>query len=160
MAQEIERKFLVQGEFKHLATNVIRISQGFLNSAPERTVRIRLAGDMAYITVKGKNSGASRFEWEQPIPLAEAQQLFALCEPGAIEKTRYHIPVGKHLFEVDEFHGDNQGLTLAEVELASPDEPVELPEWIGVEVTNDARYYNSMLSRHPFALWGKETTHR
>ena len=153
MAQEIERKFLVQGEYKHLASKVVRISQGFLNSAPERTVRIRLAGDRAYLTVKGKNSGASRFEWEQSIPLAEAQQLLALCEPGAIEKTRYYVPVGKHLFEVDEFHGNNQGLTLAEVELVSPNEPFERPSWLGLEVTNDSRYYNSMLARHPFALW-------
>lgn len=153
MAQEIERKFLVQGGYKHLATRVIRITQGFLNSNPERTVRIRLAGDDAYITVKGKNNGPSRFEWEKPISVADAQQLLSLCEPGIIDKTRHLVPVGEHIFEVDEFHADNHGLTLAEVELSDPNEPIELPNWIGEEVTSDPRYYNSMLAQNPFALW-------
>lgn len=154
MAQEVERKFLVLGAYKHLATSAVRVVQGFLNTAPERTVRIRLMGEQGYITVKGPSlDGVSRFEWEQLIAKHEAQQLLALCEPGVIDKTRHRVPVGRHTFEVDEFHGDNQGLTVAEVELTSPDEPFERPSWLGPEVTHNPRYLNSMLAKHPFKLW-------
>ena len=154
MAQEVERKFLVQGPYKHLSTSAVRVMQGYLNSAPERTVRVRLMGEHAYITVKGPSpDGVSRFVWELPINPHDAQQLLALCEPGAIDKTRHLVPVGRHTFEVDEFHGPNEGLTVAEVELAAPDEPFEHPGWLGAEVTHDPRYQNAMLVRCPFTLW-------
>jgi adenylate cyclase len=147
MAQEIERKFLVAGEFKSLATKSIRITQGYLSSIPERTVRVRIKGDKGFITIKGigSDSGASRFEWEKEIPVTEAEELLKICEPGMIEKIRYLVPAGKHTFEVDEFYGNNQGLILAEIELASENEAFEKPAFLGQEVTGDAKYYNSML---------------
>ena len=152
---EIERKFLVKGEYKIHAVRSFRIVQGYLSSVTGRTVRIRIKGDKGYITVKGKSneSGMSRYEWEKEIPLNEAEELLLLCEPGAIDKTRYEIPAGNHIYEVDEFYGDNQGLTLAEIELASEDEPYVKPEWLGKEVTGDRRYYNSCLTKHPFKDW-------
>ena len=156
MSNEIERKFLVKGEYKSHAVRSFRIVQGYLSSVSGRTVRIRIKGDKGYITVKGKSneSGVSRFEWEKEIPLNEAEDLLQLCEPGAIDKTRYEIPSGKHIFEVDEFYGDNQGLTLAEVELESEDESYIKPDWLGMEVTGDRRYYNSNLTKMPFKEWG------
>lgn len=155
MAQEIERKFMVQGEFKTFATKATRITQGYLSSVPERTVRVRIKGEKGFITIKGigSASGASRYEWEKEIPVAEVQELLKICEPGAIDKTRYLVASGKHTFEVDEFYGDNQGLIVAEVELSAENEAFEKPEWLGEEVTGDARFYNSMLMKNPFTKW-------
>ncbi len=155
MGQEIEKKFLVKGDFKSEAVKAVRITQGYLSSVPERTVRVRVKGDRGYITVKGagSSSGASRFEWEKEIPVGEARELLELCEPGVIDKTRYLVPKGEHTFEVDEFYGDNEGLTVAEVELGAEDEPFEHPDWLGAEVTGESRYYNSSLSGNPYKNW-------
>ena len=153
---EIERKFLVNSDaFKNDALRKNHIAQGYLNSTPERTVRVRIKGDTGYLTIKGKSNetGLSRFEWEKEIPLEEAKALLLLCEKGIIEKNRYEVPVGKHLFEVDEFFGENEGLLLAEVELQSESEFFEKPHWLGDEVTQDQRYYNSYISNHPFTSW-------
>ncbi len=155
MAQEIERKFLVAGDFKAEAFKSTRIIQGYLSSVPERTVRVRVKGDKGFITIKGigSQSGASRFEWEKEIPTAEAEQLLAICEPGVIDKTRYLVKSGEHTFEVDEFYGDNDGLTVAEVELSSEEEAFAKPAWLGEEVTGDVKYYNSMLMKNPYKNW-------
>lgn len=155
MAQEIERKFLVSGDFKSEATKATRITQGYLSSVPERTVRVRIKGDKGYMTVKGigSDSGASRFEWEKEIPVEDVRELLKICEPGVIDKTRYLVPAGKHTFEVDEFYGDNEGLVVAEVELGSEDEEFVRPGWLGEEVTGDPRYYNSMLMKKPYKTW-------
>jgi adenylate cyclase len=155
MAQEIERKFLVDGDYQSAATSSQRIVQGYLSSVPERTVRVRIKGDQGFLTIKGigSASGASRYEWEREIPAAEAEELLSLCEPGVIDKTRHLVPCGRHIFEVDEFHGDNDGLVVAEVELGSEDEAYERPDWLGEEVTGEARYYNSQLMKHPFKNW-------
>ena len=153
---EIERKFLVTSDaFKSDALRKNHIAQGYLNSTPERTVRVRIKGDTGYLTIKGKSNetGLSRFEWEKEIPLVEAKALLLLCEKGIIEKIRYEVQVGKHLFEVDEFFGENEGLLLAEVELQSESEFFEKPNWLGNEVTQDQRYYNSYISKHPFTSW-------
>ena len=153
---EIERKFLVSSDaFKNDALRKNHIAQGYLNSAPDRAVRVRIKGDTGYLTIKGKSNetGLSRFEWEKEIPLADAKALLLLCEKGIIEKNRYEVPVGKHLFEVDEFFGENEGLLLAEVELQSESEFFEKPNWLGNEVTQDQRYYNSYISKHPFTSW-------
>jgi len=153
---EIERKFLVNSDaFKNDALRKNHIAQGYLNSTPERTVRVRIKGDTGYLTIKGKSNetGLSRFEWEKEIPLADAKALLLLCEKGIIEKNRYEVPVGKHLFEVDEFFGENEGLLLAEVELQSESEFFEKPHWLGDEVTQDQRYYNSYVSKNPFTSW-------
>lgn len=157
MAQEIERKFLVSGEFRHLVKEKLRLTQGYLCSVPERTVRVRVVGDLGYITIKGPTSagGASRYEWEKEIPAEEARELLLLCEPGIIDKTRHLVEVGNHTYEVDEFYGDNEGLVIAEVELSSEDESFEKPRWIGEEVTGDRRYYNSMLAKHPYKSWAE-----
>lgn len=155
MAQEIERKFLVNGDFKAEAYDATRITQGYLSSHPERSVRIRIRGDKGYITVKGKgsDSGMSRYEWEKEIPVAEASELMKLCEPGVIDKTRYLVRSGEHIFEVDEFYGENEGLVMAEVELKDEKEAFVKPAWLGTEVTGDKRYYNSMLIKHPYTQW-------
>jgi adenylate cyclase len=155
MAQEIERKFLVKGEFKSLAVKSTRIVQGYLCSIPERTVRVRVKGEKGFITIKGigSKSGASRYEWEKEISLAEANDLLNICEPGVIDKTRFNVKVGPHTFEVDEFYGENEGLTLAEVELSSEEENYEKPLWLGEEVTGDVKYYNSMLMKNPYSKW-------
>ncbi len=155
MALEIERKFLVTGEFRSEAVESTRIVQGYLCSAPGRTVRIRTRDNKAYLTIKGSAgpAGISRYEWEKEIPLAEARELLRLCEPSLIEKTRYLIRYEDHLFEVDEFSGDNAGLIIAEVELKSEDEYFEKPSWLGKEVTGDIRYYNSYLSGNPYSGW-------
>ncbi|MDZ7271511.1 MAG: CYTH domain-containing protein [candidate division KSB1 bacterium] len=155
MGKEIERKFLVKGPFKHLAVRKSRIVQGYLSSVPERTVRVRIKGDKGYLTIKGIGgaSGASRFEWEQEIPLSVAEELLKICEPGVIDKCRYEVRVGNKTFEVDEFYGDNEGLILAEVELDSEDEEFTRPEWLGQEVTGDERYYNAMLMKTPYKSW-------
>ena len=155
MGQEIERKFLVAGDFKPFAKKAVRIVQGYLSSVAERTVRIRVKGDEGFITVKGigSESGASRFEWEKEIPVSDALELMKLCEPGVIDKTRYLVDVGGHTYEVDEFYGDNDGLVVAEIELSSEDEDFIRPEWLGEEVTGDVKYYNSMLMKHPYKNW-------
>lgn len=155
MSQEIERKFLVKGEYKSQAVRSFRIVQGYLSSATGRTVRIRIKGDKGFITIKGQSneSGLSRYEWEKEIPLNEAEELLLLCEPGVIDKTRYEIPIGKHIFEVDEFYGENNGLTLAEIELKTEDESYTKPVWLGEEVTGDRRYYNSCLTKQPYSKW-------
>ncbi|MFD0977343.1 CYTH domain-containing protein [Salinimicrobium gaetbulicola] len=152
--QEIERKFLLKStvNFKKEARKNTRIVQGYLNSNPERTVRVRIKGEKAFLTIKGisNESGLSRFEWEKEIPVSEAETLLPLCEPGVIEKVRYEVPVGKHIFEVDEFFGSNDGLILAEVELSTEEEEFEKPVWLGEEVTGRKEFYNSYLSKHPF----------
>lgn len=155
MAQEIERKFLVNGEFKSKAKKETRITQGYLSSVPERTVRVRIKGDKGFITIKGigSESGASRYEWEKEIPTEEVKDLLQICEPGVIDKTRYLVEVGNHTYEVDEFYGDNEGLTVAEVELNSEQEAFKKPEWLGEEVTGDVKYYNSMLMKNPYKNW-------
>ncbi len=155
MANEIERKFLVKGEFKKFANKSTRIVQGYLSSVPERTVRVRIKGDKGFLTIKGIGnvSGASRYEWEREIPVTEAEELLKICEPGVIDKTRYLVKSGDHTFEVDEFYGENEGLVLAELELASESEKFEKPDWLGEEVTGDTKYYNSMLMKNPFTKW-------
>jgi adenylate cyclase len=153
---EIERKFLVTSDiFKEEAFAKNHIAQGYLNSNPERTVRVRIKGDKGFLTIKGKGnaSGMSRFEWEKEIPVEEAKQLLNLCENGVIDKTRFEVKVGKHVFEVDEFYGDNQGLVMAEIELGSEAESFEKPMWLGMEVTNDERFYNAYLSQNPYMGW-------
>lgn len=153
MAKEIERKFLVKGNFKSFVKEKVEIKQGYLSIAPERTVRIRIKGESACITIKGiaKDSGVTRFEWEKEISLKEAKSLFELCVPGIIEKTRYIIPEGSGLFfEIDEFHGNNKGLLIAEIELPEKDHKFSKPGWLGKEVTGIKKYYNSMLVKNPF----------
>ena len=157
MAQEIERKFLVGGDFKQEAYDAIRITQGYLSSMPQRVVRVRVKGDKGYLTIKGEAdaSGVSRFEWEKEISLQEAQALLAMAEPGIIDKTRYLVKNtdGKHVWEVDVFHGDNEGLVMAEIELSDENEPFDRPAWLGKEVTGDKRYYNSYISKNPYKTW-------
>ena len=153
---EIERKFLVTSDlFKEEAFSRNRIKQGYLSSIPERTVRVRIKGDRAYITIKGASNetGMSRFEWEKEIPVTEAEKLLLLCEKGVIDKTRFEVKVGSHTYEIDEFYDENKGLVIAEIELQSESENFEKPNWLGKEVTNDNRYYNSNLSNNPFVNW-------
>ncbi|WP_395051031.1 CYTH domain-containing protein [Flavobacterium sp.] len=153
---EIERKFLTTSDaFKKEAFAKNRITQGYLSSIPERTVRVRIKGDKGFLTIKGASneSGITRFEWEKEIPVNEAQKLLLLCEKGVIDKIRFEVKVGTHLFEVDEFYGENEGLIVAEIELGSENETFEKPFWLGKEVTNDTRYYNSYLSNNPFSKW-------
>lgn len=156
---EIERKFRVSSDaFKAAASRKTHIVQGYLNSNPDRTVRVRIRGESGYLTIKGKSngSGMSRFEWETEISLSEARPLLALCEPGVIAKYRYEVPFGGNVFEVDEFESENQGLIIAEIELRSEDQTFEKPDWLGDEVTSDHRYYNSWLSKNPFTGWTNE----
>jgi len=153
---EIERKFLVTSDkFKSEAFKTSEIKQGYLNSNPERTTRIRVLDKQAFITIKGKSSdsGLSRFEWEKQIAVDEALELLKLCEPGAIEKVRYLVKSGQFTFEIDEFFGENEGLIMAEIELLSEEDTFEKPDWLGEEVTGDNRYYNSQLSNNPFKNW-------
>jgi adenylate cyclase len=155
MAKEIERKFLVKGDFKPFASKETRITQGYISSIPERTVRVRVKGDKGFITIKGigNASGATRYEWEKEIPVSEVNELLSICEPGVIDKTRYLIKAGEFTFEVDEFYGENQGLIVAEIELKSEADTFEKPEWLGAEVTGDVKYYNSMLMKNPYTKW-------
>ena len=155
---EIERKFLVTSEaYKKDAFKSTRITQGFLNTDKKRTVRIRIKENQGFLTIKGKSndSGLSRFEWEKEIPIREAESLLQLCKKGIIDKIRYEIKVGQHIFEVDEFLGENQGLTIAEVELTDENETFTKPNWLGEEVTGQIKYYNSQLSKQPFNTWKK-----
>ena len=150
---EIERKFLITSEaFKSEASSKTLFIQAYLNTNPERTIRIRIKADKAFMTIKGKSSesGVSRYEWEREIPVVEAQELLKLCEPGKIEKYRYLVTLGQHVFEVDEFLGDNKGLSIAEVELKSEQEHFLKPEWLGEEVTGQNQYYNSQLTLNPY----------
>lgn len=155
MAWEIERKFLVKGNYKEYAYAHEEIVQGYLSSVKERTVRVRIKGEKAYITIKGisNESGITRFEWEKEISINDARELLKLCEPGIIDKIRYYIKSDKHTFEIDEFNGENQGLVMAEIELSSEDEQFEKPDWLGEEVTGDLRYYNSSLTKLPYSKW-------
>lgn len=155
MAQEIERKFLVRGEFKQVAFSSSRITQGYICASPGRTVRIRIRNDKGYITIKGalNTSGISRYEWEKEIPLDEAKELMIFCLPGVIDKTRYLVEYEKHIWEVDEFYGDNEGLIIAEIELKQENEPFDKPCFVGEEVTGDPRFYNSHLMQYPFKQW-------
>lgn len=150
MASEIERKFLVRDDSWNAGTPGVRMSQGYLSMDPDRAVRVRLAGENAWLTIKGRSSGITRAEFEYAIPAADARDLLELCLPSVIDKTRHRIPFGAHVWEVDVFHGDNEGLVLAEVELEDESASPELPPWAGIEVSYDARYFNSQLARHPF----------
>lgn len=155
MATEIEHKFLIHGDFMPFVKEILSIKQGYLSSVPERTVRIRIKNARGILTIKGKGSlsGMSRYEWETEVPLQEAEALLKICEPGVIEKTRYLIPNGEHTIEVDVFHGENEGLVMAEIEVNSEDEVFLKPDWLGKEVTGDPRYYNAALVKHPFRSW-------
>lgn len=156
MGVEIERKFRVRAGWRPDGAGE-EIAQGYLSSVPERTVRVRLRGGRGYLTVKGKNGGADaarRAEFEYEIPAADARALLALAEPGVIEKERFLVPAADgHTWEVDIFHGENEGLVVAEIELGAEDEPFARPDWLADEVTGDARYYNSNLARTPYRLW-------
>ncbi len=160
MHYEIERKFLVCGEFKHLAHQCSHILQGYISSGNGRTVRVRIRDDKGFLTIKGPSgkAGILRYEFETEIPLADAQDLMLICEPGVIDKHRYLVesPDGRHTFEVDVFHGDNEGLVMAEVELGSEDETFTPLPFIGKEVTGDRRFYNSHMRKCPFKLWRDE----
>ena len=156
MSLEIERKFLVKNEdFKTDAYQKKLLKQGYLNSDKNRTVRVRIADDKGFITIKGKSNstGTTRFEWEKEIDLLEAEQLLLLCEPSVIDKTRFYVKSENHIFEVDEFYSDNQGLIVAEIELNSENEQFKKPCWLGKEVTGNIKYYNSSLSKNPFKNW-------
>lgn len=153
---EIERKFLtLSNAFKEASKCSFRIKQGFLNTDPERTVRVRLKDEQGFLTVKGMSSedGLSRFEWEKEIPRADAESLLELCEKGVIDKIRYEVDYENHTFEIDEFFGDNKGLIIAEIELDSESETFKKPHWLGEEVTGQIKYYNSQLSKQPFNTW-------
>jgi adenylate cyclase len=156
MNQEIERKFLVNGDFKKFAIQKHEIAQGFLSTVPERTVRIRIKDQQGFITVKGigNASGASRFEWEKEISADEAKSLLAICEPTIIKKIRYIIPTSNNLFfEVDEFLGENKGLLIAEIELPTESTLFDKPSWLGKEVTGASKFYNSSLAKKPYSNW-------
>lgn len=153
---ETERKFLVSStDFKQEAYKKNRIVQGFLSTDPNRTVRIRINTDKAFLTIKGRSnsSGMTRFEWEKPIDVDEAEELLKLCLPGKIEKIRHLVKAGSHIYEVDEFLNENEGLIIAEIELKTEGEEFELPSWLGEEVTGQVKYYNSQLSHNPFKNW-------
>ncbi len=160
MAYEIERKFLVKGDFKSHSFKKFDIKQGYLALSGANVVRVRLKGSVGYITIKTsvKEGTITRNEWEYAIPMADAEEMLLLCEDAILEKTRYLVEVGAHTFEVDEFHGENDGLLLAEVELESEDEVYERPDWLGEEVTGNIRYYNSFLSIHPYKGWSDENS--
>ena len=153
MGKEIERKYLVRGEAWRKLAQGVRYRQGYLSTVKERTVRVRTVDDRGYLTVKGVTVGATRKEFEYDIPRADAASLLEMCEQPLVEKVRYKIPFGGLTWEVDEFEGANRGLVVAECELSSEDQRIELPPWIGEEVTADPRYFNSNLIAHPFSKW-------
>ena len=157
---ETERKFLVVGEYKSQAYNATRIQQGYIASGNGRTVRVRIRGDKGYLTIKGPSglAGLTRYEFDTEIPLDDARDLMQICEPGIIDKTRFMVksPDGRHVWEIDEFYGDNEGLVLAEVELSSEDEHFLKPDFVGREVTGDRRFYNSHMRNYPYKLWKEE----
>ena len=154
MAKEIERKFLVEGDFMPFVESSSRIAQGYIARSEELTLRVRTRDDKGYLTIKGRSdeAGMRRDEWEYEIPVEEARELLRFSR-GTIDKTRYLVPVGRHIFEVDCFYGENEGLVMAEVELKSEDESFERPAWLGREVTGDRRYYNSQLLKNPYTKW-------
>ena len=158
MSIEIERKFLVNGDYKSVAISHTRIIQGYICSQRGRTVRVRIRDRQGYLTIKGPSTagGLSRYEFEKEITLDEALSLLRICEPGIIDKVRWLVPIGKHTFEVDEFFGENEGLVMAEVELSNENEAYERPDFLGREVTGDRRFYNSCLRIHPFKEWKEE----
>jgi len=154
MAQEIERKFLIQDASIVDSLAGERLTQGYLSHDKNATVRVRLAGSQGWLTIKGKTVGATRSEFEYPVPGEDARQMLdELCNAGVIDKTRYRLPQGELCWEIDVFHGDNDGLIVAEIELPSEDTPFDKPDWLGEEVTGDARYYNSALSSTPYKFW-------
>jgi len=153
MGMEIERKFLPRDESWRIGAVGTSYTQGYISKEKDHTVRVRIAGEKAYITIKGAVEGISRPEFEYGIPLEDARELMKLCKGPIIEKTRYRIPFEGLVWEVDEFHGENLGLIIAEVELTDPDQGVVLPPWVGEEVTGDSRYYNSSLSTLPYGRW-------
>ena len=157
---ETERKFLVVGEYKSQAYNATRIQQGYIASGNGRTVRVRIRGDKGYLTIKGPSglAGLTRYEFDTEIPLDDARDLMQICEPGIIDKTRFLVksPDGRHVWEIDEFYADNEGLVLAEVELSSEDEHFLKPDFVGREVTGDRRFYNSHMRNYPYKLWKEE----
>lgn len=157
---EIERKFLVTGPFKDQAYDATRIQQGYIASGRGRTVRVRVRGNKGYLTIKGPSNlaGLARFEWEKEISVEDANELMRICEPGIIDKTRYLVksPDEHHVWEVDEFYGDNEGLVMAEIELNDENESYSKPDFIGLEVTGDRRFYNSHLRQNPYKLWKDE----
>lgn len=156
MAKEIERKFLVEGDFMPYVTSSSHIEQGYVARSEELTLRIRTRDDKGFLTIKGRSNaaGMSRDEWEYEIPVDEARELLRFSR-GTIDKTRYLVPAGRHIFEVDRFYGANEGLVVAEVELTDENEPFERPAWLGREVTGDRRYYNSQLLKNPYSTWEK-----
>ena len=158
MGYEIERKFLVNGDYKSKSFKNFRIKQGYLALSGISVVRVRIKGEKAFVTIKSalEENTIKRNEWEYEIPVQDAEEMLLLCEEAVIEKTRYLVNVGNHVFEVDEFYGDNEGLLIAEVELESEDEAYEKPNWLGPEVTGNVRYYNSFLSIHPYKEWQEE----
>ncbi len=155
MGTEIEHKFLLRDErWRQQTTRSVRMRQGYLTSDERCSVRVRVAGDQGFLNVKSGTLGIQRSEYEYPIPLAEAEEILdTLCEKPVLEKTRHYVPVGEHCWEVDEFAGANAGLIVAEVELSRPDEPFERPDWAGLDVSGDPRYYNSRLARQPYSTW-------
>jgi CYTH domain-containing protein len=153
VAAEIERKFLVNGASWNDGSPGIRIAQGYLSFDPDRCVRVRLAGDAAWLTIKGRTEGITRAEFEYAIPVDDARNLLGMCLPSVIDKTRHRIPFAGHLWEVDVFHGANDGLVIAEVELDDASAAPELPPWAGAEVSDDVRYYNASLATQPFGEW-------
>jgi CYTH domain-containing protein len=154
MGQEIERKFLVKGTAWKAQAAGMLYRQGYLSSVKERTVRVRIGGEKAFLTIKGLNKGVTRTEFEYPVPVDDAAAMLdGLCERPLIEKTRHVLPSGGYTWEIDEFHGDNDGLVMAEVELQRADDKPPLPEWVGEEVSSDARYFNSNLVKKPFKTW-------
>tara|TARA_B110000046_G_scaffold186013_1_gene231352 strand:+ start:5772 stop:6245 length:474 start_codon:yes stop_codon:yes gene_type:complete len=156
MSLEIERKFLVKNEdFKKEFYQKKRLKQGYLNSDKNRTVRVRISDNNAFLTIKGKSNstGTTRFEWEKEIDKTEAKELLLLCESSIIDKTRFYVKSENHIFEVDEFYADNKGLIVAEIELSSENELFKKPSWLGTEVTGDKRYYNSSLSKISYKNW-------
>ena len=156
--QEIERKFLVKGDWKPFADSKTHIEQGYFATEPGRTVRVRIRDDKGYLTIKGPSRGndIARYEFEREIPLEDAREMMGLCMPGRVDKDRYLIKSGKHVIEVDEFFGENEGLVLAEIELESEDEAYEKPDFLGKEVTGDYHYYNKYMLRRPYKLWKDE----
>ena len=154
MGVEIERKFLLAGDAWRALGEPVLLRQGYLSSDPERTVRVRVEGGQGMLTIKGRSVGAVRGEWEYPIPLPDANDLLdRLCQQPLIEKYRRRIAVGKHLWEVDEFLGANEGLVVAEIELGAEDEAFDKPGWVGEEVTHERRYFNSSLVSLPYSRW-------
>ncbi|WP_017303786.1 CYTH domain-containing protein [Spirulina subsalsa] len=153
MGQEIERKYLVKGESWRIGSQGAVYCQGYITREPQRTVRVRIVGEQGYLTIKGATQGIARCEFEYPIPVADARALLDLCDRPFIEKTRYKLQLGDFLWEIDEFHGENQGLILAEVELPHENTVIPLPDWVGEEVSHDGRYYNANLVKFPYSQW-------